>query len=139
MDVKAELERAELLTQQIKRIEEERERIFNRVTRETFWLKVGDLIVEETRRRRSLLGKVKTTSHYHIVRSVSAYDTDQYTAGRAEIGVYFVDQQSGLVNRRVTGGYLVPWEKSNIRRLGHIDDHETIERVDLSCLTSDKA
>ncbi|KKM77558.1 hypothetical protein LCGC14_1368770 [marine sediment metagenome] len=132
MDIEAELKRAQDIEQRIETLKKERTSIYDQVTRETFWLKQGDIIVIEEKRRSGFLGKVKTFARYFVIRDIRAHDWDTFKHDSATICVWWISPKSGLVDHH-GGASLMHCDHNRIKRLGHTDDM-TVERIDLASL-----
>lgn len=133
MNLKAELARAEALQLQIKQLKREIEDIHDRVTRETFWLKAGDIIVLERRQRQHLIGKVQVERFYYVVELISSYDSKQYKEDCATLWLWRVHPESGKIDRN-SGGRIRYYGHRVIRRLGHLEDYQTVGSLDPTVL-----
>jgi len=136
MTLTVKLARAEALQLQIKQMEREIEEIYDQATRDTFWLKAGDIIALEKRQRRHLLGKVKVERFYYVVELVSAYESQRFKEDRAVLWVWRINSNTGRIDR-TSGGCLRYQGHRVFRKLGQLDDYQHAECIDLDLLGVD--
>lgn len=123
-------QRAELLTEQIKMIQTQLNRLCDEMTQERFWLKPGDVIVHTVQQRRSLLGKVHRRERYYMIVRTTAYREGYFRPDKAVVWVHPVCEQTGLVKRSTTA-QLIHYQVDQIGRIGHVDEYQTTERINL--------
>jgi len=99
MDYDDQLEKAAALLAEAAQLKAEATDLINHVTRETFFVKAGDVIVLEQKQRKNLLGNVYTTEFRYLVVNVMAYDDTMYRPNKAVLAVHRVDAETGTVDR----------------------------------------
>lgn len=118
------------LRQQIKKQQGELQRLCDEVAQETFWLKAGDVVLHKVKYRQGFWNRLKEFPVYSLVSRISSCGRMRCLPGQAEVNVWLIDNETGALTR---GGFHIMYP-NGLQRVGHIDDWETVERIDLKAL-----
>jgi hypothetical protein len=130
MDTDELRQQALALRKQITALEEELAATLTQIAQQTFWLKAGDVI-----RRSGYQKKIFGNSRkwwrrerclYNLVLSVSALV--EYEVRSPQIRVCVIEEDGTICGDHV--GYLNSYQE-NLQRIGHVDDWETVECINL--------
>ena len=104
--------------------------LLNELTQRTFWLKPGDVIRRSFKTKRWF--RTRKWYYHNLVTKIEAGP-----GGGVPLVYVKVIEEDGTVTRYI--GSIPMFDYPHIQRLGHVEDWETVERVDLAALEEDNA
>jgi len=118
------------------KLDKERAALANEITRLTFWLRAGDLLVEHR-----FVGwkgwlcwrEAVTQPLYHLVCRIDSWDRTAVMDGNAAVRTWRVAADGEVLRVHDSGVQLDPLAVMCARfvRAGHIEDWDTVHRIDL--------